>query len=399
MPETPDPHTVELEMRPASLGSRLAHGLAFGAIAPVSTGLAVLALRATVAADAELSARLATVASPLLVGSAGIGLAWALGHFAWTRGARRPRRVRAGPTGYEGPRNRRAPRGIQLGSARIRMLRRRGGRLAVVSPPGMPVQLAAADFEETGALDRIEAALRRGAPSTGEDGAWRRRERLLERGRIPWASASLALLLGVAYVRSLDGAATPEIEGLLARGAVLPGCLGDGAPWRLATGPLLHLHLPHLAANLGALLLLGWLAEGRLGTARTLAVTLGAALCGAFGSAVLGTLPSVGFSGGVLGLWAASAVTDLVHARDGLLPRGQAAVVALTVVAVQGASDRILPGIDAVAHTVGAFSGAAIGYLLVRRVDLLRGAPLRVRGLAALLGAGFLAAWTYLVLT
>lgn len=80
---------------------------------------------------------------------------------------------------------------------------------------------------------------------------------------MPWltlATAALALLL---YLQA--GPAAPEL--VYDRGAI-----EAGQWWRLFSGHLVHSDMSHLAWDLGGLLVLGWLFEGRLSPRRFLIV-------------------------------------------------------------------------------------------------------------------------------
>lgn len=193
-------------------------------------------------------------------------------------------------------------------------------------------------------------------------------------------------------------ARTPSGESLVRFGASHgPRSLGD-EPWRLLTAGFLHAGLLHLVIN-GVVLVQLRVVEQVLGRAGWLVVYFASILAGNLCSAAgPGDVPSVGASGGVLGLLGAVvATTTLPRARTGLpdelrdaLRAGMLQTVGLNVLLAF-----TVPDIDHVAHLGGFVAGFTTGVALVRPPDdeFARGRARRAGvvalAAAAVLGAGY----------
>ena len=137
--------------------------------------------------------------------------------------------------------------------------------------------------------------------------------------------------------------------------------LADGELWRLVTSVFLHGDLLHLLINATSVYALGRLLEPTLGTLRW----VGWFLIGGVGASLacwqVGVLRSDGASGGAFALLAAAVVLGTVH-RDRWAPedrRLMGPVLGLFLVGNLVVS-WLIPGIDAIAHMVGAAVGVAL---------------------------------------
>ena len=159
----------------------------------------------------------------------------------------------------------------------------------------------------------------------------------LRRQQIPVTKIFLGALIGVFVVQILKGlpqagsfllsawypaAGVPE-AGLVKWGRDITGNeVGyfTGEWWRLLTGPMLHGQLLHLVMNSLGLLYLGRRTEVVAGWSHLALVFLLSMLAGGVASAYgLPSVPSVGASGGILGLLGFLLVFELLHGK--LVPR------------------------------------------------------------------------------
>jgi membrane associated rhomboid family serine protease len=137
-----------------------------------------------------------------------------------------------------------------------------------------------------------------------------------------------------------------------------------GEPWRLLTGPLLHGGLLHLMFNAYALLGLGSMVEALAGRAYAAVTFLVAALTGSLLSVVfMPSQPSVGASGGILGLAGFLAILGL--RRRGVIPVPLFKALIWFVVLIGLAGLVAYQYIDNAAHLGGALAGVAFGALVI----------------------------------
>jgi membrane associated rhomboid family serine protease len=162
-------------------------------------------------------------------------------------------------------------------------------------------------------------------------------------------------------------------------------------PWRLWSCAWLHGHVFHLLCNVTALLWLGRLVEA-LGHRSLLATVLFLSILSgsAFSCLLYPSTPSVGISGGLMGLIGFLIILGL--RRRGSLPRDfvRSLLRSTLLVALFGliASDMIDNG----AHLGGLLAGLLLGHVLLRQDDLA--IPVRTgfrMKLVGLLCAGMLA--------
>jgi membrane associated rhomboid family serine protease len=166
--------------------------------------------------------------------------------------------------------------------------------------------------------------------------------------------------------------------------------------YRFLTGPLMHGSIPHVAMNAIALFFLGTIVEALLGSASMAFIFVASALGGSVLSYLFVSQPSVGASGGIMGLLGCLAVLGL-HFRKILPPNfGRRMLYAVFLTAMTGLAARHI--IDNAAHAGGLIVGAALGWEMVRGRTTL---PLVASGLLVWAGrfALVLIAVAFVVLT
>jgi rhomboid protease GluP len=161
-----------------------------------------------------------------------------------------------------------------------------------------------------------------------------------------------------------SGALTSK-ESIIGAGALWREGLMQGEVWRLFTAMFLHGGADHLIGNCVALYVLGMACEHAVGSARMLAVYLLTGVVAGLTSAGFGPGPSVGASGAIFGIWAAT--TSFLHQhRDLYRVRDKRIFVVLLVWAGYTVLTGLAsPYIDNSAH-VGGF---AAGWLVGRTLD------------------------------
>src|SRR5262245_505954 len=163
--------------------------------------------------------------------------------------------------------------------------------------------------------------------------------------------ATFALLAALAAVFALELAVGAlDVSPAMARmGALLPGSLARGEPWRLLSCAFLHGGWMHLLLNGLVLGSLGLLLERILGTRRFLVLYGLSALGGSLVSSFFLEGSSVGASGALWGLLTAEFA---LAAREGILPAEMRG--ALTKSAAQNLGLNVVnsfrPGVDWAAH-------------------------------------------------
>lgn len=138
-----------------------------------------------------------------------------------------------------------------------------------------------------------------------------------------------------------------------------------GEWWRLLTGPMLHGDILHLGMNLAALGALGRFVEVHASRARMAQVFLASVLAGSVFSLLITPHPSVGASGGIMGLVGYLGVRARLRPEefpDDFLHRIRYAIGATAVLGVLG-----FALVDNWAHLGGLLAGGAVGWLLDRR--------------------------------
>ncbi len=209
-----------------------------------------------------------------------------------------------------------------------------------------------------------------------------------------WVTTALALMNVAMFLVMLMAGASPwrvDIEHAVGAGAVDPGLVWRGEPWRLATACFVHLGFWHVALNVWVLWQLGALLERLIGGARLALVYLAAGVFGFGASVALLAVPTAGASGAVFGIVGALlAVAGL--ARDRELGRALVRTLAPFVVATF-ALGFLVPGIDNAAHAGGLAFGWLLGYGLQQGEGASAPAKSGYLGTVALVaGAALLAA-------
>ncbi len=164
-----------------------------------------------------------------------------------------------------------------------------------------------------------------------------------------------------------------------------------GEWWRLLTGPMLHGGILHLGMNLAALLVLGRFVEVHASRFRMAQVFLASVLAGSFFTFLLTPHPSVGASGGIMGLVGYLGVRALLRPQefpDDFLHRIRYAIGATAVLGILG-----FAFVDNWAHLGGLLGGAATGWALDRRPGAGEGARSALLGRAALAVVLLACAW------
>lgn len=178
-----------------------------------------------------------------------------------------------------------------------------------------------------------------------------------------WATTGLVLLNLSMFLVMLLAGASPlrvDIEHAVGAGAVDPGLVWQGEPWRLATACFVHLGFWHVALNVWVLWQLGTVLERLVGGARLVLVYVATGVFGFGVSVALLAVPTAGASGAVFGIVGALlAVAGLAHDRE----LGRALVRTLVpFVVATFALGFLVPGIDNAAHAGGLAFGWLLGY-------------------------------------
>ena len=195
-----------------------------------------------------------------------------------------------------------------------------------------------------------------------------------------------------------SGVVTPNPDVLIRLGSNFGPFTLDGQWWRLLSAPFLHFGLLHLLVNMWALWEMGGITERLFGSVRFLLLYVFAGLCGSVASLLWNPeVNSAGASGaifGVLGgllaciLWPETPVPADILMRV----RFSAGVFVLYNLV----SGFVLPGIDNSAHLGGLLGGLAMGWSLVRTLDIEgRARPALQLSLAALGGTVALGAFSW----
>ncbi|CCJ05838.1 rhomboid family intramembrane serine protease [Methylocystis sp. SC2] len=215
----------------------------------------------------------------------------------------------------------------------------------------------------------------------------------------PYVTAGLTALLVLIYFAELGAnkgssgdAKTPSIETLVQFGGVFRLAVDQGEWLRIFSAPLLHASFEHLLLNCIALWIVGVRFERYVGSGWFGAVFAGSAIAGSLMSLAFNppNLVSVGASGGIVGLFAATALASR-H-----FPPGRMRALMVTTAAQTLVPSLIplltAPGggkIDYASHFGGALGGAALGAALLA---LWPQALIRPRyGKAAAIGAALYA--------
>lgn len=128
-------------------------------------------------------------------------------------------------------------------------------------------------------------------------------------GRFPWVTAALCLLQVVIYLGIAGPQRVIPLDPLIEAGAKMqPNILELGETWRLLTANLLHRDVLHLLFNMFFLFNVGGTIENAYRLQDYLLILVASALATTLTSTALSSLPSVGASGMVLGLFGSASV-------------------------------------------------------------------------------------------
>lgn len=184
-------------------------------------------------------------------------------------------------------------------------------------------------------------------------------------------TAFLVFLLIAVFVAEVAFGVDDNPRRLLRYGALPSSGNFHGQYWRLFSYSLLHLNATHLIANVALLAWVGRIVELRIGTARFLLVYLASVLVGGLAIAIKDALDpsfgmSVGASGGVFGLLAASIV--LVFRRD-MARFGQDRGIrgGLIVCLALAIAMSFLPGVSFAGHLGGLVAGLILALVVPAR--------------------------------
>jgi membrane associated rhomboid family serine protease len=219
------------------------------------------------------------------------------------------------------------------------------------------------------AEDRAEIASRLGwlAKETGDTRAARRYfARSRGEGGLPIPLTYL--IIGLTVIVSLTTFASgPEAQDVMTTLWLDKVAVAQGEWYRLLTVTLVHGGVLHLLFNMYALYLVGPIVERIYGWKTFGLMYILCALAGSVGSLLVGdpTVPSVGASGAIFGLFgvvlAATRIHDPVLDRRGRALVGQIGTLIVLNLVFGFAS----PGIDNAAHIGGLLAGLWLGFVLV----------------------------------
>lgn len=128
-------------------------------------------------------------------------------------------------------------------------------------------------------------------------------------GRFPWLTAALVVLQIVLYFGIAGAQRILPLDPLIAAGAKMqPNILELGETWRLLTANLLHRDVLHLLFNMFFLFNVGGTIENAYRIQDYLLILVASAIATTVASTFLSSIPSVGASGMVLGLFGSASV-------------------------------------------------------------------------------------------
>jgi membrane associated rhomboid family serine protease len=146
---------------------------------------------------------------------------------------------------------------------------------------------------------------------------------------------------------------------LLQDGSVSRAAIEDGEYWRLVTAGFLHAGFFHLLFNMLSLYILGGILEPAIGKLRFGLIYFVSLLAGSFGALLLEpTLPTVGASGAIFGLMAATAVV-MRNRGIGIMESGLGIWIILNFVITFGVSNISVGG-----H-IGGFVGGGLAAIVM----------------------------------
>jgi rhomboid protease GluP len=201
--------------------------------------------------------------------------------------------------------------------------------------------------------------------------------RMVVGGRQPLVCYAL-IAINVAIFLLLYTRGGPSDETALRdMGALSPQLVENGDWWRLVTSMFLHASVPHILFNMTSLFAVGTLAERLYGSAKFLAIYLGAGLIGSICSVAFAVMSGqinelgVGASGAIFGV-AGALIAVRFHPSD-IIPerlrqRVSSSLIPLVLVSLVFAY--LTPHVDNAAHVGGLAGGILLSFVfpLPRRI-------------------------------
>ncbi len=187
-------------------------------------------------------------------------------------------------------------------------------------------------------------------------------------GTLPWATILItgAIVVVFGLEEALGGSMNPAILELV--GALIVERVIAGEWWRVFTAVFIHMGPLHLVMNGVALVALGTFVERRLGGLRLAALFLVSGTLPMATHVLLAALaesaPSVGASGGVMGLaGAAAALLAQGYYEHGVTEARRPLRLIATLVILQTGIDLTVPIVDFLGHSMGLATGFTLGAL------------------------------------
>lgn len=178
--------------------------------------------------------------------------------------------------------------------------------------------------------------------------------------RLPPVTLGLLGLLTAVFLGEVALGALDSRQAIVNVGALDRGSVAAGEYWRLFSALFLHGSPDHLIGNGVALFILGMVCEHAFGRRQFVILWVLGGLAGSLTSLMTSGGPSVGASGAIFGLQAASIVLFRRH-RDRLLVRDRRIGLVLLVWAIYTIAGGLMsPYIDNGAHLGGALGGALV---------------------------------------
>ena len=157
---------------------------------------------------------------------------------------------------------------------------------------------------------------------------------------------------------------------LLDYGAKSRVAILNGEVWRLVTPIFLHIGIPHIFVNMYSLYAIGPAVERFFGTPRFLSTYLQAGIAGVVLSLALTRAESAGASGAIFGMLGALAAFLYRH-RELFGRFGRLQLRQIILVAFLNLGLGLMPGIDNWGHLGGLLAGAALGWWLGPRFEIV----------------------------
>jgi membrane associated rhomboid family serine protease len=208
--------------------------------------------------------------------------------------------------------------------------------------------------------------------------------------RAPWATYVLtASVLGTAALIAWLVGPSSDPGVLVRSGAMVRGRVDDGEWWRLVSAVFVHVGTVHLIVNVIGIYFLGKVLEEIFGTARSIAIYLGAGIAGAFASYLMSPVGvSAGASGAIFGVLGAVFIELTLHRSRYRAAWKRGMWGGLVVVTLAQAGIGFLyPVIDQWAHGAGLVAGIVLGAALSPSVRWAKATSIAGTVLAIAFGA------------